>query len=87
MEKVITDVTAAIKDNMYITSAAIPCEIIEASMLSNKNINDISDKLIELTWQINDDKDLVNKQLLHTICERYYLKSITNSILYQSVLN
>ena len=55
----------------------IPCEIIEASMLSNKNINDISDKLIELTWQINDDKDLVNKQLLHTICERYYLKSIS----------
>jgi hypothetical protein len=29
MEQVIKDVTAAIKDDMYITSAAIPCEIVE----------------------------------------------------------
>jgi hypothetical protein len=36
MEQVIKDVTAAIKDDMYITSAAIPCEIVE---------NDIDDVL------------------------------------------
>ena len=29
MEQVIKDVTAAIKDDMYITSATIPCEIVE----------------------------------------------------------
>ena len=29
MEQVIKDVKAAVKDNMNITSAAIPCEIVE----------------------------------------------------------
>lgn len=55
----------------------IPCEIIEASMLSNKNINDISDKIKNFTWQVNVNKDFVNKQLLHIIYERYYLKTIS----------
>ena len=55
----------------------VPCEIIEASLLHNKNINEISDKLIELTWRINVDRDSVTKQLLHIIYEKYYLKTIS----------
>lgn len=71
-------------DSMIADLGDVPSEIIEASMLSNKDINDISDKLRELTWKVNDNKDLVNKQLLHTICERYYLKttSLEDAIYY-----
>ena len=53
----------------------VPAEVIEASILSKHNINDISDKLMEITSKINS-KDYIVKELLHIIYKRYYLKQI-----------
>ena len=53
----------------------VPAEVIEASILRKHNINDISDKLMEITSKINS-KDYIVKELLHIIYKRYYLKQI-----------
>ena len=62
----------------------IPSEIIEASMLSSKNVNDISDKLYEVTHKFEIDNELIVNRLLHTICKRYYQDemSLEDSVYY-----
>lgn len=64
-------------DKLIYDSDDISSEIIEVSMIANKNINDISEKLRELTEPINIEKDFVFKELLQIIYKRYCLNIIT----------
>lgn len=55
----------------------MPFEVIEALLLSNKNINDVSRKLKELIDEIIYNETLVTEYLLYIISEKYYTKEIS----------
>ncbi|OPF51892.1 hypothetical protein BH721_10485 [Clostridium baratii] len=64
-------------DNLISELDDVPFEVIEASLLSNKNINDISKKLKGLIDEKIYNEALVTEYLLHIISEKYYTREIS----------
>ncbi|MGG7210457.1 hypothetical protein [Clostridium baratii] len=64
-------------DNLISELDDVPFEVIEALLLSNKNINYISRKLKELIDEKIYNEKLVTEYLLHIISEKYYTREIS----------
>lgn len=55
----------------------VPFEIIEASLCSSKNINDISIKLKEYTSRYYGNEDIIQNQMFYIIASKYYSEKVS----------